>query len=1290
MRDALSIKLSVALVLLLVLILAACGGGRSANRSVLPGISGGGSAVSTDRGFAFTEADIPNLDPQIQELLAHPGWSGPPSPVPPVSGAPMPPPYSVEDSLSLLRELVDETEQLARSEEPVVPVRGTSYQQIPPPPDYFPEVGEYDPLDYVPPGPPPFGLDADENGYEDLFEMADQFGITTFASFVKHGLTIQNQFNRGTMTAGNAVSAVYQKARGPGSAAPNIELVYREAESGILSNPYRLEGPTHQLFNLLTRLRKISDPTPMLWYAVVIAPSSEYQDNGGLYWESTGCPNETFGGIQAFAYDPVKLPLLQADTMNWDENGSLVGSLFCKLESSEHDLIQELIDLQNSTGQPSAAFPVMGMILQRWIDDRFSPFQEPWEGRLGWPLGLPVINRSGRVITGPLGQYYQYYQYFEKGFMWWNDYIDPNTPDELYIYMYSEDCTLETGGDYEQDPMVVRYGTGGPLGMAVTAWPLLANVGDPIYYHAFPYGGPAGNVNAFLDDFFVWNFRDGNYYLGDGTDTLQTHEYYTEAKYVTRVMLVLDVDGDGNADGATPEYVYFADAPEVEIGHLGEPGGGGGGGEPTILIVQDNTAPSGSDSLTHVQAVQADLDAIGLEDGYDTVTTAQITSASDMEDYLCVIWCPPKSTATNNDWYDEQINASERAIIMSYVQGGGNLILPTTSLMNAFAGQPTWHEFMDAYWNSAYTSGQSYNTVAAPLQSGPGGAISTINRQMVFQSLGYTLGMSNVTDLLLYSSSATGKARDHVPSGAGGKMVSIATNWHLFTTTSPAGPGRAGLLWNLLNWIDPEILIIEPGGPGGDTIVPYEGPVDIADIYGWIYDKEGGDMSGGDTLDINVAGGALQANFECVARANTGIDLVYEWEFEPSTGFGIWTRYTSHTYIGAIDVDGDSDTFFDPDDWFDVTCRVYDSSFTYGTAPPDARDIDYFPMRVSGGVVSVWIDDNGTTFSNPYELDGSGNLNCTLHYSVGGGDGVFDSVWVDYDYDFMSFNNMVEVTPTPGPGNKTYNLTIPSAEAGHDYYVAIRVTDNDAPNVTDTYAWMTPVYAGGSILVVSDNGSSNASAITTDLAALGAGYSQVNSSSISGAGDLSGYALVIWCPGYNYTSDISTTEAGWMHTYITGSSHGNVLIPSSYQYMIDYGYVYNDLIYDMGSSYGYWYSWYQGTWPCYGNDPWGNAYVAGTGPGGTIDYMYSSYYPDTTDFYYGSLRTGSRMFFSEYGYEGSYIEGGAYDNYSGTNNGGIGAWVGGDWNFFDSSSPTTPGRKGCLWNIIEYIDSSLI
>jgi len=1070
------------LTLMILGVMAACGGGgKSAHRAVLPQLDGSGSTASQGGkyGFSFTEADIPNLSPEIQELLALPGWEGPPSPIPPVSGAPMPEPPTVEDLIAMKRDLMEQSDGLYRNDEPVVPVKGTAYIVIPPDdPGYYPILGEYDPDDWDPGGgdtpPPPFGVDDDEDGYEDLFEGTDDWFVTVYKSFVKEGTTIANQFNRGSLTAGDAVSAVYQSFRHLEGSFATGEFHYRSAESGILLHPYAVSELYYKQFNMPAELTRYSDPTPVVWYAVMIAAASEVNDNGGAHFESTNCPNETLADYQAFSYDPEKLPLLDVSAEGWEENGSLVGSIMTSLVSSENSYIQELIDEQVTEDAPYATFSCIGMILQRWVDDKYSPFDDAWQGRLGWPLSDPWIDRNGRVITGPLGQYRRYGQWFERGFMWWNDYLDPSTPDELYIYTTEEDSVLDPGAEFIQDPTVVRYGLGGPLGMTITAYPLFANVGDPIYFHAFPYGGPLTNANAFDDDVFVWNWRDGNYYIGDGTERLRTHDFLTEAKYVPRVLLVLDVDGDGNADGSNPDYVYFADSPEIEIGHLGE------GVTTPIVLVDDNAA--------NADAIAADLDALGI--AYDRVLSSDVSDASDVEDYLLTIWaCPYNSTSG--------LSSGEQQILMDICQVNNQDALVVYSRVYSSSLSSTFRTFCGSTSSSypRYTQYFMYSpsgkptrglgTAGLPLGSGPGGTLSEIVMDWTNWFSYYWLSAYHSYLYYRYASSDTTKCaqslssyywtvwmRDANGGTENGVFCFFGLNWEQIVSTKPEAVGSTGVMQNLLNLIDP--LILTGGGAGEDEVVPYDGPVDIADMFGWIVDSEAGDMSGGTEMDINVIGGPETVQFECLARASQGVDLIYQWEFEPGTGWSTLTRYTAHQYIAAIDVDGDGDTSYDDDDWFTVNSRVYDSTYgSFDTAPIDSRDSDTFDMRVNGGVTAVWIDDDGTVNGSPYDLEEDGSMIIGLDYAVGGGDTNYNGIVIDYDYDFITFDDppaagTVEVTPNGEDGSFHYDLTIEDASPGYEYYIAIRVYDDDAPNLYDTYAWLDPFSGGAPVGLIND------------------------------------------------------------------------------------------------------------------------------------------------------------------------------------------------------------------------------
>ncbi len=1053
-----------------------CGGGSKKTMGTLPSVSSssGGSNASFDqvnRGACISEDDIYKLSPVLQELYNDPGWDGPltsttadtmpretqsvdvdvvektmvtvgaveqnaPEASVPMS-TPVPPPPTL--SIEGLAARHENAARVNRGLEPVMPVKSASYPYIPPDePGYYTVPGEYDPNDWDGTGDPPWGSDGgDADILEDRIQRVDVF-VEQGRSFVKLGLTTANQFNRGSAVA-SELSAVYQTYSVPIADWGEWSYPAEDTYDFVPEPAYFVADYIYDKLQMSTSVRRYSQMIDFAWYDILITPL----DDVSIEYMSTSPPNETYARYQPYFYDAEKMPYGEA----W-----MVG-----LTSSANEYIQGLIDLQASDNLPIATFPTFGVIHQRWTDDVWNMgVDPPWEGRLGWPLTDPFIDKGGRLLTGPMGHYYRYGQYFEKGFMWWLDYLDPMVPDEVFLYVYKKDSVLEEGGEFEQDPVAVRYGMGGPLGCKIFANPLIANLGDPIYFKAFPYGGPTDNVNGFADDWFLWNFRDGT--VTPSSVQYPIHDYFVEAVYTARLMFTIDYDGDGNPDGTTEGYKVFADSPEIEIGHLGEPGLG------TTLIVQDNTAPSGSDSLEHQQAFASDLDALGY--GYDLATTGDITDVSDLEDYLLVIWCPPQST-NMYAFYEEQVDSGERSRILAYIQGGGNVILCTRCIWNNYGGVPQWQMMFGFQGDNGWFhwGGDGWvNLNPANVGSGPAGTIAQIrmpDAQNMATNFAFTwdYAMPGGAEVLGryagYTNRIPWTSRDNLPGASGGRASAYGYAWHKVTGSNPPAPGRAGALWNWLDFIDPMI-------EGGSPILPYEGPVDIADTFAWVYKEDGSVISGGDGdtpsdrahVEVTAVSGPQKIWFECLARASEGIDLIYEWSFKPGDPFQIWTRYTNYAYYGAIDPDGPGpDAYGDP---FPVNVRTFDSTAgSYGTAPPEARDSDSVLVEVAGEL-AVDIEDNGTVNNSPYDLNPDGSMTVTLDYIIEEGVPPYDSVWIDYDYDFVTFEPLVEVLPLPVQGTNTYDLDIPDVEAGYEYYVAIRVTDSDSANGDDTYAWLEP------------------------------------------------------------------------------------------------------------------------------------------------------------------------------------------------------------------------------------------
>jgi hypothetical protein len=433
-----------------------------------------------------------------------------------------------------------------------------------------------------------------------------------------------------------------------------------------------------------------------------------------------------------------------------------------------------------------------------------------------------------------------------------------------------------------------------------------------------------------------------------------------------------------------------------------------------------------------------------------------------------------------------------------------------------------------------------------------------------------------------------------------------------------------------------------------------------------------------------------------VARAAAGIDLVYEWEFEPSAGYGIWTKYTSHSYIGGIDPDGGGPGV--EGDPFPVNVRVYNSMYTYGTAPPDSRDFDSVLVEVHGAL-PVDISDNGTSFAGSYQPDEvTGDVTVQLKFKIENGAPPYDSVWVDYDYDFMSFQNRVEITPTPGQGNYTYNLVIPDAEY-KEYYIAVRVTDSDAPNVTDTYAWMTPVVIAVPMVLVWDSVTTEAKdALIGDLATIGLGYTEFNASSITAA-DVAGAALVIWHMqdrrGTDYPSTLTASQKAILTNYWDDGGSTIVMMSCESYYNLggyeddpwlrDYwGVDLNNWNYPYTYFYSYWAYWNL----FFDNCPTYNGVASG--PGGTVSNINygKGGYPEHMLYIYtgGGAPPASQLLIGN----GEYQMYGYYNTwYSTTVGGGTNVVYGNPWNSTNDASMTGT-RSGLLRNLVEIANPDLM
>ncbi len=342
--------------------------------------------------------------------------------------------------------------------------------------------------------------------------------------------------------------------------------------------------------------------------------------------------------------------------------------------------------------------------------------------------------------------------------------------------------------------------------------------------------------------------------------------------------------------------------------------------------------------------------------------------------------------------------------------------------------------------------------------------------------------------------------------------------------------------------------------------------------------------------------------------------------------------------------------------------------------------------------------DNGSVYKDKYIPNPQGDVYVDLKFLITGGapeygpvppgtpDPWYDWVSIDWDYNYVTFDRMVEVmigSPPhyPGEGPTDYRLKMTKPTPGRKYTLAIRVYDNLAPNKQSTWVWDNAVFVGGAICVVNDGGTANFNAVKSDLNALGGGYDEKLSSSIYSASDIQTYALVIWCPPDSYGA-VSNTEQSILVNYVDGG--GNFYMPYHYMYSCT-----NSTFMNRLGNTNYWGTGWSGV--PFGYWETGSNSIAYNGPGGLVNYIYTSYMSFTTLLYSWNRIGGTKpVFFWLYASWNEYYCGSARDNGTAGDHKGWAGFSGASWDFHTGTNPSGPGRKGTLWNIIEYMDPSLI
>jgi hypothetical protein len=588
-------------------LLTSCGGGKA-------NLGGDSQQVSTNpvggavtgESRTITEDEISSLPAWQQDLLADPGWNQPP--ITPRADTPMPAP-----SHELLLEWQAKA-QAAGIESGARAAEGKGSSHVG---GFQPtgalNRGEYN-IPFAPlPATVPYGC-RDTGGTGQPIHMKEKklaaepipIGANQAITFVEKGITASNHFNTTGGASNNALCAVYQIWSSNRNANP-ATTAYSASAPQFAEVSYRADGGpgangdpcnavkaytvrefiwwkyNQQNFNALPGMNS----TPL--YNILVAPSSDLIGPG-----TSPAPNSTVGRIQHF----------------YCGNLSSVygGGAIVSIESSGSSCATFKDSIANN--RLFYTNPIYGVLLKRWQDSvvksMVAPNNNPWNGDFGWPVqGPTAFNNGASVLTGN-GAYYAWGMYFERGFMWWIDYINnANVPDEAQAYGYTGTNVFCKGKTdvYEKLP-TIYYGGTGALGVSVVVEASLNpdrgpgsppagtyyEVGNPasptpalvLDMHAHGYGGtPRASDGRYKH--YTWAFRDGtigvtNGVAFDDTTKYVQHSYVTESVYTIRVQVV-----DGN------NLVAYGDSLPIHVGTGGAAGGGPNSGQVWLVRADDAT-----------------------------------------------------------------------------------------------------------------------------------------------------------------------------------------------------------------------------------------------------------------------------------------------------------------------------------------------------------------------------------------------------------------------------------------------------------------------------------------------------------------------------------------------------------------------------------------------------------------------------------------------------------------------------------------------------------------------------
>jgi len=1331
-----------ATVLTALLLFAALGcGGKHSSQSTGPTLgrssAGGGATAASDASHrGVPVSDLYKYGPRIQTIMASPLWDAPmPAQVSAVDTSAVPTPTKITAADILACKAVVEprdpqvTGRYAKGAS-FMPVKGqttaapiAAYRRTTDPSSPFGGPAPTDPsifqpvYDFNTAQTPPFGRDsAPRDGFEDIIAQVSPIGASA-TGFVFRGIPKYNQW----MTQGFtfACAQTWQIA------SADNEVSYLETPNNPgTPTAFKVEGQNYLRFNSFVNLNPVGTPN-WHYYDFYVAPTSAESAPfiSGSGWN-------TAATIQHFYIDRSALPV--------GENAMV------RLVSSD---CPQLIQLIIPALAPAASVPVFGAIYQRWADEVDTPTQQPWEGKMGWPVQPPIALNNGDLRSNVKGAYRTYGQYFEKGFIYWFDYVVPYVPDDTLAYGYTGTSVFAQDGKYVQsDNGVVSYGgIGGPLRLTAVAsntlrgkdslGDVLASIGDFITFRAFAYGG--AGPSRYTD--IIWNYRDGtvdwNQGAGSNYDSKRFtgHVYINEGIYKPRAMVIQD----NAADFSTGVNVAIADTPTIRVGTA----------PAKIAIVRAFPASDAQLGVedADITPIVDDLKLEGWRD-YDIIVMNSVpASATTLTPYRGVFWVFTGTRIANlaSAIPSHKLPSSYQDVMRAYINDTGNrhnLFVVGSTILGTYDYPGWWTGSSYLYWDTdfyenymgiVFRSGWSFG-FSFPDAGMTGGLVTSFppyvsdnttiragagKPETTWSKTEYRWTRSDRWIYRNLSGNAWLCGCNRLPSG--NDVVTFASDWKNVVTYAPLT--RKNLLRKILSAADPNLV---PFGPSGNAFVPDNpredvtnpGDAKIVNVFAYTSEADG-TWSGGASL--NPASPALVTtvppspnnrrvvHYEIQLRVRHDDVLSgrfaffrYGWTFGDAGTAVVETNQQNplHTYTGAVNGSNPPNS---PGAPYFVACYV-----KRPTGPdPTTGTYDTFRWMNNDGVTpaGVWVQisgpqplrivNDGSALAGPFTFDPAYNgAPVTFKYRIFGGNPPYNTL--SWYLDTTSGSPLSTTTDPPASGSQA--VVVPAGQ----HVVYAKVTDLDAaiPPLQATVQYPLVTVGRLPVAIVRDSSVGDdtpmASALQAALTTIyGSAQSVFDAGTVTQA-QLNSYRVIVWSyRESSYSNPLSgpetapNTDTNKIKSFIEQGGYFLGFWGNAFYWSADYGPWVTSAMQTAVSPFSRYLSWFNdGTVPVADGSP------MATGPGGTLALIYFNYASPYSDTLYSFGVGSSTWLTSEDGSPGSFMSGGLRSD---TGSGGTGKNIQLMWGFediigTDTTSAAAAARAQVMKNTLNAFAPDLV